>query len=1429
MMPSLNFDSVSVLVSQVLVHFLWQGLALGVIAAVTTGLLHHRKTARAWHASQVTLLALLIACPIVTAVVLANGGIERPPTHVTAGSGQPRAELASSAPLAAPHPDRMTASDAPSPRVDESTAPLPSPPSSDKSTVAIAPSAADDADLTAPTVAPNATPLSPAPPAPDRGRVERIFPVDLAFLAPYIAAGYAAGFFVMLLRLGVGVYGGHRLRRASEPVTDRGLLDGLAAKATALGGLRSTPALAYCGRVAVPTVVGVIRPMILLPVHIQTGFTIAQIELLLLHEIAHLRRYDHLVNLLQRVAEALLFFHPAVWYVSRQIALSREHCCDDLVLQHGGQPADYAKLLVQAEEHAHGDVPLAALSATGKPSQLRRRVARILGADLPVKLGRTGLLAFAATVIIAASALAVLAASQTEDARREEPVDAVSDAAGEQEDEPDSAEAELDAEVPTRLAQAPDDEGDAETTQEEAPPEMRPELIDQLLRAKDSWLRKVAASEAGASGNRAYVPYLADVLTDDEEDIDVRAAAARALGEIGDPDSVPYLVAALRYVTVKRTPEGERLEQRIRDAAAKALAQIDHPIVMEFLRRAMNDDDPALQTGAYLALGEIGSPETLGLLEQALRSDDVMRVLSAFRALLLNGGDEGQEVLLAALKTGDLLLTGENSLVLHQTEVRETLQSDDKMLRVLARQLIDRPLSDGDPSAQQWIAEQVLRRRLLDPEPAEEAKLYVAAGKYDVATRYGELAVEPLIEALGRIPEGELRSHQYNPLLPMIQALGQIGDTAAFPALTDLLNHETNSVAWAALEAIAQIGTEAAIPALIRGLQSFHRDVRQGAAYYLAEMQPEAAVEALITSLNDLDDSVRAKAAEALGAIGDARAVPALAEAMDDPLARVRQAVAKALGALGDPIAVHALAEALEDSDQAVRQAAANALGRIGDPSAVPGLSEALDDPEAQVRAQAAGALGQIGDPSVIPALVEAWDDSQNRVRDEAILAIQRIGGPEAVGALIEGIGSDDSRVQLAAAQALEELAPPEAVSTLIATFKAARSESVRMAAARALGEIGDSSALPVFIEFLQGSINSNGRTTGTQFEAVVVEALGKIGDPSALPILESLYQKYRLGLSMGGPFPRALEEARQKLEEAAAERDEDDSGDESSARVIGGPHAASVKEILDVVGKVLRAYEEKDAQAFAAHTTRSAEQAASELDPANESDAFKAFKRAGGEPERIEHITLHTNEAFAVTAPATQSGERLAWRLVRDDGRWLVDDGDFVDDAEFQEFLADEAQAGTQQEASQPVMISVTRTPSGIVIDETVQTERHRNDVEGSTTLSEEPGDDATARASAEEDVTPPVLSVHILADGVWRVNGNRVQNEAALLRLAQEAVARDANVTAVVRGDNTAPVKRLMQTLDLLEQSKVKQFSIRTLEPSQVAEGKQRSSTMQ
>jgi hypothetical protein len=127
-------------------------------------------------------------------------------------------------------------------------------------------------------------------------------------------------------------------------------------------------------RVDSPSVIGWLRPVILAPVGVLCGLAPEQVEALLAHELAHVRRHDYLVNVLQGIAESLLFYHPAVWWISNQIRVELEHCCDDLAVAASGDVLLYARALAELESMRPAHFK-AALSAND--GSLLRRIRRL--------------------------------------------------------------------------------------------------------------------------------------------------------------------------------------------------------------------------------------------------------------------------------------------------------------------------------------------------------------------------------------------------------------------------------------------------------------------------------------------------------------------------------------------------------------------------------------------------------------------------------------------------------------------------------------------------------------------------------------------------------------------------------------------------------------------------------------------------------------------------------------------------------------------------------------------------------------------------------------------------------------------------------------------------------------------------------------------
>jgi beta-lactamase regulating signal transducer with metallopeptidase domain len=127
----------------------------------------------------------------------------------------------------------------------------------------------------------------------------------------------------------------------------------------------------------VPAVIGWIRPIILLPASAITQLSPAQIEALLAHELAHVRRHDYLVNLLQSCVETMFFYHPGVWWIGRRMREERENCCDDLAVAACGDPVIYARALAKLEQ-LRGGLPGLAIAANG--GRLLSRIQRLIAA-----------------------------------------------------------------------------------------------------------------------------------------------------------------------------------------------------------------------------------------------------------------------------------------------------------------------------------------------------------------------------------------------------------------------------------------------------------------------------------------------------------------------------------------------------------------------------------------------------------------------------------------------------------------------------------------------------------------------------------------------------------------------------------------------------------------------------------------------------------------------------------------------------------------------------------------------------------------------------------------------------------------------------------------------------------------------------------------
>ena len=138
-----------------------------------------------------------------------------------------------------------------------------------------------------------------------------------------------------------------------------------------------TAALLESALVHTPIVIGHLKPVVLLPLGLLSGLPPEQVEALLAHELAHIRRRDYLVNLLLSLLETLFFFHPAIWWIGTTIRREREYCCDEAAVACSGNSLAYAKAL-SALPKQHSGLHLLAMAANGNPKELLHRIRRIL-------------------------------------------------------------------------------------------------------------------------------------------------------------------------------------------------------------------------------------------------------------------------------------------------------------------------------------------------------------------------------------------------------------------------------------------------------------------------------------------------------------------------------------------------------------------------------------------------------------------------------------------------------------------------------------------------------------------------------------------------------------------------------------------------------------------------------------------------------------------------------------------------------------------------------------------------------------------------------------------------------------------------------------------------------------------------------------------
>ncbi len=207
--------------------------------------------------------------------------------------------------------------------------------------------------------------------------------------ALYLFAAWVAISAWRMIGVGRGLWHLYVLRKSCVAI-DPATLDPLLLNTLARNQTPRKIALCTSDLTNVPTALGLVKPAIVVPAWVMRELSADELNQILLHEIAHLRRWDDWTNLVQKLVKAILFFHPAVWWIEKKVSLEREMACDDAVLAETASPRAYAECLAHLAEKTLIQRSIAfAQAALGKIHQTSLRVAQILDADRPTGSGRS--------------------------------------------------------------------------------------------------------------------------------------------------------------------------------------------------------------------------------------------------------------------------------------------------------------------------------------------------------------------------------------------------------------------------------------------------------------------------------------------------------------------------------------------------------------------------------------------------------------------------------------------------------------------------------------------------------------------------------------------------------------------------------------------------------------------------------------------------------------------------------------------------------------------------------------------------------------------------------------------------------------------------------------------------------------------------------
>ncbi|HET9440971.1 MAG TPA: HEAT repeat domain-containing protein [Longimicrobiales bacterium] len=678
--------------------------------------------------------------------------------------------------------------------------------------------------------------------------------VRVLFWTALIWMGIAA---VLLLRLAIGFVLVRWFALRAYPLYENGWHE-LNGDLAHLVGLKQPVQLLGSPHIATPMTWGVARPVVMLPSAAE-DWSDERRRVVLLHELAHIRRKDSLTHMFAQLACALYWFHPLVWKAAARMRAEAERACDDLVLRAGTRASVYADHLLELIRTIGGMRTPAVALPMAQRSTFEGRLLAILEPHLdrsaPRPLAVGGMIVILALIVLPLAGLtsgSELNALPTvineidkkdavaDDANVEKPTGKVSGHALDQGKESEASENVMANVAGFAVGNAQVKSGQASAAAMQASAAAMQSLIG-ALGDKDAEVRLSAAQSLGGLEDERAIIALSNALRNDS-DARVRKMAAWALGNIEDARALPALTHALkndRDIEVRRT-------------AVWALGQIEDRAAVPALAEAMRDNDAEVRSMAVWALGQIEDAAAVPALTQALRSEDVGMRRRAAWALGQIEDASAVPALANALRDGDVEVRTTAVWALGQIEAESAVE----------------PLSG-----------------LTNDANAEVRK--------QAAWALGQIEAASAVPALSRLVRED---RDVSVRSTAVWALGQIESASAVPALNAALKDANADVRKQAAWALGQIESRPAPQALLDALKDSDARVRSTAAWALAQIEDPGSAAALRAAMRDENPDVRRAVLRALTQIGDEAGFEALAEMLKDPDPEVRKAAAAAMG-----------------------------------------------------------------------------------------------------------------------------------------------------------------------------------------------------------------------------------------------------------------------------------------------------------------------------------------------------------------------------------------------------------------------------------------------------------------------------------------------------------------------------------------------------